>query len=369
MTKLFNSDALAALGADLVLSIDEDGVIVTAHGDARMLCTYSTSELAMCNVYQLLKATDVGSIRAAASNLKPGDRASFDDPAFGDNGRRIILQRPAGNHGLLTMVMADLQNHQQLSHDPVEERHVRAFRSAITDRQIKVALQPIVNAETAIVSHYEVLARFPFESSPAPYIIAAERAGVIFELDCFMIDAAAARLARKDDGLKLSVNMSGDTIQNAEQIGLIQRLIDSYDFDKRRLIIELTESSEIHNIDLASRSVDSLRETGVRVVLDDFGAGAASFGYLRYLNVDGVKFDGCFLSARGANARNQALMRSIASMCAELGMTAVGERVETEQDRQILLDAGISYAQGWLFGRPEVDESFFEKQTSKIEAA
>jgi EAL domain-containing protein (putative c-di-GMP-specific phosphodiesterase class I) len=97
------------------------------------------------------------------------------------------------------------------------------------------------------------------------------------------------------------------------------------------------------------------------VSLDDFGAGATSFGYLRALDVDGLKFDGSFLQAHEDNLRGVALMRSVARMCMELGIVSVGERVETETDRQRLLEAGVRYAQGYLFGAPAIDESFFER--------
>ena len=90
---------------------------------------------------------------------------------------------------------------------------------------------------------------------------------------------------------------------------------------------------------------------------------------MRYLNVDGVKFDGCFLATEASNVRNNALLRSIAGMCSELGMSAVGERVETEEDRQTLLKAGVTLAQGWLFGRPVIDDAFFERKVATTAAA
>lgn len=359
---MINEDmkSLAQVAGDLLLRMDADGVIYDAFGDARFLRTVEASQLKLCNLYQLLNVPNVGAVRSAATALQPGERAFFDDPAFGAHGRRIIVRKCQDDASRFTVAFSELRNQTLLARDAVEEHQLRAFREVVAARNLKAALQPIVDTRTGAVSHHEVLARFPFEGSPAPFIAAAERAGEISQLDSLMVDAAANRLSRLDDRLRLSVNISGDTIQRPELVDMLVRIIQSYAFDARRLILELTESSEIHDVAAASTSVDRLRETGVSVVLDDFGAGAASFGYLRYLNVDGVKFDGCFLMAEGAGARNNALLRSIANMCAELGMSAVGERVETERDRKTLLDAGVGLAQGWFFGRPTVDEAFFE---------
>ena len=351
---------LAHVAADLFIQTDVEGVITNAIGDARLLRTIDANQLLLANVFQILDVPDIGAIRRGAASLTAGERASFDDPLFGDHGRRISIRREQSPTEGLAFSFTRLENHTVLSRDRVEEHHLRAFRAAVADRDLKAALQPIVDTRTGRVSHYEVLCRFPFEGSPAPFIAAAERAGMISQLDSLMVDAAANMLSRHDEGLQLSVNISGDTIQRVELIDLLIRIINQYSFDARRLILELTESSEIQDVPTASNSVDRLRETGAKIVLDDFGAGAASFGYLRSLNVDGVKFDGCFLASGGNNSRNNALLRSIASMCAELGMSAVGERVETEDDRRILMEAGVGLAQGWFFGRPEISESFFE---------
>lgn len=112
-----------------------------------------------------------------------------------------------------------------------------------------------------------------------------------------------------------------------------------------------------------------LRTCGVGVSLDDFGAGAASFGYLRALDVDGLKFDGSFLDATGSNVRGVALMRNISRMCAELGIASVGERVETQKERQLLLEAGVRFAQGYLFGAPVIDETFFARGPRSLRSA
>lgn len=365
-----SSKIFALVSADLFLKTDSDGVISFASGDARLLNTVDARSLVLSNLFQLLRVSDINSVRRAFAQIEIGQRVSFDDPSFKPDGRRISIARSPDTPNEITVAIADLKAHKQLECDAVEESHIRAFRSALISDDLKAARQPIVNTQTGAVSHHEILVRFPFEGSPGPIIASAEKRGLISELDCLMMDATAAYLSlNTENAHKLALNMSGDTLQNPEVADELVRIIRGYDFDPSRLILEITESSEIHDIDAATNSVAKLHDCGAKIVLDDFGAGAASFGYLRSLNVDGVKFDGCFLSNPGQHDRNTALLRSISGMCRELGMTAVGERVETEQDRQTLLDAGVTLAQGYFFGRPQIDEGFFAARTKSRAAA
>jgi len=172
-----------------------------------------------------------------------------------------------------------------------------------------------------------------------------------------------------DPDYRLAVNISGESLQRLEVVQELCAVISSHRFRRSRLIIEITESAEIEDIEMAARGVSCLRSNGISVSLDDFGAGAASFGYLRALEVDGLKFDGSFLQAPEHNLRSLALMRNVARMCAELGILAVGERVETEADRRLLLEAGVRYAQGYLFGPPVLDETFFARSPRSLQRA
>jgi EAL domain-containing protein (putative c-di-GMP-specific phosphodiesterase class I) len=235
---------------------------------------------------------------------------------------------------------------------------------------LKAARQPIVDTRTGVISHYEVLARFDGEESPVNMIAAAEKSGIIAHLDYIMISAAAAQLAgNPDPNYRLAVNISGESIQRLEVIRELCAVISGHEFRRSRLIVEVTESAQISDIDTAARAVAMLRASGISVSLDDFGAGAASFGYLRALDVDGLKFDGSFLYNPEENIRGVALMRNVARLCVELGISSVGERVETEADRRILIEAGVRYAQGYLFGAPEIDETFFARSGHALRQA
>ncbi len=363
-------DIIANSANDLFLEADANGTIIFAEGDGHLLNTVDVRMLVLSNLFQLINVPDLSQLQACFATLSPGDRATFDDMSFAPSGRRITVQRCQNNQAIYRLAFADLTCHTIMKDQQIDEHLVRAFRSAIASPELKAARQPIVCTQTGQLRHYEILARFPFEGSPYPMIVAAERRGIISELDCIMLDAACQRMSHPTGhNLKLAVNISGQSIQKTDIAAELNRIVQAYEFDKRQLILEITESSEMHDIDTAANAVELLKRSNVKIVLDDFGAGAASFGYLRALNVDGVKFDGCFLNGQVSNERNTALMRAISSMCRELGMSVVGERVENEFDRQTLLNAGVMLAQGFYFGRPEIDPTFFANRKHKQQAA
>ncbi|MFC7290861.1 EAL domain-containing protein [Hirschia litorea] len=364
------SSSIAKSATDLFIESDINGTIIFAEGDGSLLNTVDVRMLVLSNLFQLLNVPDISKIQEAFVSLAPGLRASFDDMSHSPHGRRITIKRNDASPATFQVSVADLSQHKVLQDLKVDEHLIRAFRSSLVSPELKAARQPVVCTQTGQLRHYEILARFPFEGSPYPMIVAAERRGIISELDCVMLDAVCQRLSHPSGhGLKLAVNISGQSIQRTDIACELNRIVRAYDFNKDRLILEITESSQMHDIDTASNVVDLLKNTGAKVVLDDFGAGAASFGYLRALNVDGVKFDGCFLNGQGSNERNTALMRAISGMCRELGMSVVGERVETETDRQTLLNTGVMLAQGYHFGRPEIDSIFFADRRQKRDAA
>jgi EAL domain-containing protein (putative c-di-GMP-specific phosphodiesterase class I) len=98
-----------------------------------------------------------------------------------------------------------------------------------------------------------------------------------------------------------------------------------------------------------------LQTRGVRICLDDFGAGAASFHYLNALPADFVKIDGRYVRNATANRRDRAFLKAIAKLCRELGTATIAEMVETEAQAAAMTDLGIGYGQGYLFGRPSPD--------------
>jgi EAL domain-containing protein (putative c-di-GMP-specific phosphodiesterase class I) len=117
-------------------------------------------------------------------------------------------------------------------------------------------------------------------------------------------------------------------------------------------MVEITESAYIVRMAEVQKLLATLQRRGVRVCLDDFGAGAASFHYLNALPVDFVKIDGRYIRNALENRRDKAFLKAMAKLCYELGTATVAEMVETEEQAVAMADMGVGYGQGYLFGKP-----------------
>jgi EAL domain-containing protein (putative c-di-GMP-specific phosphodiesterase class I) len=360
----------AFAAADLLLSTDANGRIANAEGDATLLFHPSSDRLVGKNALELISEGEVQRLRQELWALGPGRRISWEDTGAMDGGRRIVARRNLASPDTFSFVVSRMPASAKIHCDSADDLLAERFRDAVMNGRLMAARQPVVETRSGAISHYEMLARFDGEESPAGLIAAAEKTGQIAHLDYIMLSAAALRLEQNQDpNFRLAVNISGESLQRLEIVRELCAVISGHTFRRSRLIVEITESAQIHDIEAAAIAVATLRSSGISVSLDDFGAGAASFGYLRSLEVDGLKFDGSFLKSPESNIRSLALMRNVARMCAELGIAAVGERVETEADRKLLIEAGVRYAQGYFFGVPAIDETFFERRSRSLQVA
>lgn len=360
----------AFAAADLWVAIDAAGRICEATGDASLLHHPTADRLVGKNALDLISEGEARRLREDLWALGPGRRISWDDTRAMEGGRRVVVQRSLSSPNTFSLAVSRMPASTHVRGDRAEDLLAERFRDVVMNGRLMAARQPVVDTRTGVISHYEILARFNGEESPSDLIAAAEKTGQIAHLDYIMVSAAVARLSESEDpAYRLAVNISGESIQRLDVIRELCAVISGHEFRHDRLILEVTESAEIQDIDTAAQAVTLLRACGIGVSLDDFGAGAASFGYLRALDVDGLKFDGSFLQAAANNLRGIALMRNVARMCAELGIASVGERVETENDRKVLLEAGVRYAQGYLYGHPAIDETFFARSGSLRRAA
>ena len=224
--------------------------------------------------------------------------------------------------------------------------------------------QPIVRVEDRSMHHYEALVRFGGRPDQSPFelITFAENAGLICDLDLAMCRKMLHLMEQKGAQGKrydIAVNLSGRSIANAAFMDSAEKLFARYGSVRKQLLIEITESAQIRDLETANKAIQTLRQAGHKVCLDDFGAGATAFRYLHMLDVDIVKIDGHYIMDAIRRPKNRAFLRSIARLCHELGIETIAERVEEEETIAILAECGIGYGQGYLFGRPGADiESF-----------
>lgn len=225
--------------------------------------------------------------------------------------------------------------------------------AAVSQRRFSLAFQPVVRLSDGSLHHHETLVRFEDGASPFAMVRMAEEFDLIEELDQAILEQAVRRLkADRIGDLKLAVNLSGRTITSEAFIVGARRMLQKDERLKNRLIFEITESSAIDDLDLADRHIQALRQVGTQVCLDDFGAGAASLNYLQKLHVDIVKIDGRYVRDLAVGGREAALVSHVVNLCRELKVRTVAEMVETPEVETVVRDAGVDFAQGWLYGKP-----------------
>jgi EAL domain-containing protein (putative c-di-GMP-specific phosphodiesterase class I) len=249
----------------------------------------------------------------------------------------------------------------------VKETSIRmsGFRQLVAADNFDIAFQPIVDIVTRDIHHYEGLARFAGRSEHSPYelITFAENTGLICDFDYAMCCKVVRWLREaKAAGRRhvVAVNVSGRSIVNDAFVKQVHGVFASLKDDPAQLLVEITESAGIRDLEVANRVIQSLRRAGHKVCLDDFGAGAAALKYLHALDVDVVKIDGQYVRGAAAGAKPRAFLKAVASLCRELGVATIAEMVEDAATLAMIEACGIDYAQGYLFGRPSLDVVTFE---------
>jgi len=237
-------------------------------------------------------------------------------------------------------------------------RHIAQLRGIIKERRFKLAFQPIVELATRRVSHFEALVRFDMRGgSPYELITFAEETGMIDEFDAVIMGSVMRRLARSNaeqDMPAIAVNVSARSLGTASFMATLLRHLEHHSDLAGRLLIEVTESAKLDELATLSSALDAIRARGFHICLDDFGAGASGFQYLRDLNVDIVKIDGTYIRDAQTNPRSRAFLHAMVTLCRDLGIMTVGEWVESDAQADLLDQLGVDYGQGFLFGRPRM---------------
>ncbi len=227
--------------------------------------------------------------------------------------------------------------------------------SALEAGRMRLALQPMIGSRSGKAEIYECLLRMERPTgelvSAGEFIEIAEQLGLSRLIDKRTLEMAIGLLKKHPD-LTLSVNVSSLTANEPDWLSALRRLTEDDASLLQRLIVEITETSVIIDMDLMKAFVDTLREMGCRIAIDDFGAGYTSFKNLKALKVDMVKIDGAFVKDLMADKADQAFIRTMVDLARNFELETVAEWVGDEQSVQFLSQAGIDYLQGFHFGRP-----------------
>jgi EAL domain-containing protein (putative c-di-GMP-specific phosphodiesterase class I) len=221
--------------------------------------------------------------------------------------------------------------------------------------------QKIASCVEGALPHYEILLGIdedliPHHSSQS-FVVMAEQVGNIHLLDTWVLQSALEWMDRNTSVLDhlsgLSVNLSGNSLTLADHVDTMVNLLAGYPHLTDKLVLEVTETAAIDNLDVAVRSLRKLRRLGCRVALDDFGSGYSSYGYLRNLPLDYLKIDGTYIRNILTDKTDQALTASMVDVAHALGLKVIAEYVDSEAAYAWLKALGVDYVQGYWVHEPQ----------------
>jgi diguanylate cyclase (GGDEF)-like protein/PAS domain S-box-containing protein len=228
----------------------------------------------------------------------------------------------------------------------------RIHEALITDRFV-IHGQPIIDLATGAVIQRELLIRLRGPDDklipPVEFLPTAERCGLIGEIDQWVVKQGVELAAR---GHHVAVNLSAVSAGNPAILQLIERELRHHEADPANLVFEITETAVMRNIDRGISFAGHLVGLGCRLALDDFGTGFASFTYLKNLPVQYLKIDIEFVRDLVNSPRDRSVVSAIVSLAEGFGQQTIAEGVEDAATADVLRELGVTFAQGYLFGRP-----------------
>ncbi len=263
------------------------------------------------------------------------------------------------------------ENHLNSTNYRGEPSWVADIYCALEEDRFLIFIQPIapLKEREAEQVHYELLVRMSDKEGklvlPNKFLPALERYSMSSVLDRWIINKAFQMIAERPEFLSsaqfFSINLSGQSLVNYELGDYILNELVKSGIPAEKVCFEITESSAISNLVVATDFIQTLKKKGCRFALDDFGSGFSSLLYLKKLPVDYLKIDGSFIRNITSESIDYAMVKSISEMGQVLGMETVAEYVESHETMQLLKDIGVDYAQGDSVGEPIPLAASFQK--------
>ena len=243
--------------------------------------------------------------------------------------------------------------------EEVDKKFVMEIEDGLKNEEFKMYLQFVVDNKTKKIVSAEALSRWQKEPgqilTPGAYIGVMETSGQIVKLDYYMFEKACGKLAQWKgtdlEKLTLSCNFTRITISEKDFVSKIQKIADKYDFERRKLLLEITEDSIEKNLAVAMNNIIHVKQLGFRIAVDDLGSGFTSLMNLCEYPIHVVKIDrALFLKTR--DEKGKKLFRGLVSLAHDLNLTVVCEGVETEEQERFVTETNCDYIQGWYYSRP-----------------
>lgn len=236
------------------------------------------------------------------------------------------------------------------------------LRQSIENHELWIEYQPIISLKNGCLSGFEALVRWQHPERglllPGDFISLAEDTGLIIAIDRWVLRQACHQLRLwqikypQDPPLTMNVNLSGKQIVQPDLIQEVKNILEETGLKANTLKLEITESVVMENNEITSQAFKKLNQVGVQIQIDDFGTGYSSLGYLHKFPVNALKVDRSFVQRLGVNGNDPDIVGTVLTLAHDLGMEAVAEGMETDEQLQKLKDLGCEYGQGYIVSEP-----------------
>lgn len=350
----------------MALSDPVDGRCVRVNDALCRLLGRPREELVGRTMASATPPEDHAGLRRVQEEMLRGQRESFTAEqryvrADGSEGWGLLhwapVRRQDGSveafHSQLVDITDRKEREARLEHDVGEALWLGRIREALDEDRLVLYAQPIVDLITGQTVSHELLLRMRSEDgeiiSPCEFLPAAERYGLISEIDRWVIRQAVQIAA---GGVPTEFNLSGRSIGDPDILRELATAIEESGVDPSLLVVEVTETALVGQTEAGRAFAQQVRELGCRLALDDFGTGFSSLSYLKHLPADHLKIDMDFVRELTSSETDARVVRGIVGLAREFQQTTIAEGVEDEDTLLMLREMGVDLAQGYLFGRP-----------------
>jgi PAS domain S-box-containing protein len=342
---------------DMISAHAPDGTYRYVSAASKDLLGYEPRELIGVSAYDLFHPDDAGKVAVAHRSTLEGApftvayrlRRKDNEYVWVETTTRVISDEESDEVIEIvcsTRLLGDRRVIERLSSED-HRQSLDRVQAVLDDELIDPVFQPIFDLETGHAIAFEALSRFPLDPQRGPdrWFAEAWDVGLGIPLELLAVRIAARALPRIPDDVSLSVNASPPTVFSG-------RFLSCFGDSAERITVELTEHLNVDDYEGFTSRLRPLRAAGGRVAIDDFGAGYASLRHIIKVRPEWIKLDISLTERVDENPVVHALARALVTFADEVGVRVIAEGIETEEELEVLVDAGFRYGQGFYFGVP-----------------